>query len=1049
MALKLICGPTGSGKTTRAIETFLEALARGERALFIAPSMPDARHFERQIIRRLGKSGPVEGAGGSGSRQDSSGVLTGGRVTTFDGLFAEIRRNAGAAKTVISEVERNLLIRAVIDGTSDLSITKESSSYSGFVRALGNLITELQEADIEPIAFAEAGNGIMSHKLNNDILWLYKGYLDAIREHSSIDGEGARRQALELLDSNRGVIDYRTVVIDGFWDFTLREHGIIQRLQKICEVLLTLPYEEGRIALKAPGRQFSELVKEASGVERLPARVESNRPPALSALDVHLFEESRHVSSAQGAVSLIEGTGRRGQAELIAAEVLDLYRSRQTELDRIAVVCRHLGPDATAIASALDELGIPYDFQGMLPLPESSLGQTALAALDFTDALLGFNTNPAESLFRFLRSALPVADEGIVDKFARKVGFYGINNAADLLRTWKDCGGQDLEMLTDLAAEALKGSAGLGASLCRGLKDLVAATLMGSIQPDRSRESVADKTTETDLRSLYALDGVCREAAAVESLKHFTGREATALLRDGIKTASSPMGSGDKRGCVRLLDPHRILNQRFDVVFICGLLEKQFPLSFREDPFLSKRIRQRLINEHKLSLQTGNEDENLEDERFLFHRTITRSDKKVYLCYPRSDVDGKQTVPSLFVEDVLEIFRKDGHPPVKRQRVSDLTFATQEAPNVAQALQSLCLEAGKNTAKGGKCPERTTTLLLAAAAPAGIDDELRRCLAAILPPPFILGEEARAEFASRDLFSASALETYTGCNYRYFVEKVISPASMDSDTYFFDRGLIAHCVISQLGRALKRAGVVLWRAEKGQIRMAHDLIEQFLNDVAVEKGLEKDLNGMVLTATLRFYLHRFIDDQTRLESDLEPSLFEFPFGGLTVDEDCGGLNSTEDALLIGGRFRLQGKIDRIDVKPETAKALIIDYKTSLSSVSSWSKWEDQGELQIQIYMLAAMRLMGFEPVGCEYLSLSEGKRKAMYLEDEAELIGPAKVSRHNKVTAGQMNEVLEKAEAMAAAAAEGIGAADFARRASDGRTCKRCDYAAVCRGALQ
>ena len=47
MTLKLICGPTGSGKTTRAIEVFLTALDRGEKAVFIAPSGPDARHFER------------------------------------------------------------------------------------------------------------------------------------------------------------------------------------------------------------------------------------------------------------------------------------------------------------------------------------------------------------------------------------------------------------------------------------------------------------------------------------------------------------------------------------------------------------------------------------------------------------------------------------------------------------------------------------------------------------------------------------------------------------------------------------------------------------------------------------------------------------------------------------------------------------------------------------------------------------------------------------------------------------------------------------------
>ncbi len=72
-------------------------------------------------------------------------------------------------------------------------------------------------------------------------------------------------------------------------------------------------------------------------------------------------------------------------------------------------------------------------------------------------------------------------------------------------------------------------------------------------------------------------------------------------------------------------------------------------------------------------------------------------------------------------------------------------------------------------------------------------------------------------------------------------------------------------------------------------------------------------------------------------------------------------------------FTVSGKIDRIDVDPFSARGIVQDYKSG--DAHSARRIESDGRLQVPLYVLALRDLVGIEPLGGLYRSLS-GEREA-------------------------------------------------------------------------
>ncbi|MHB9111804.1 MAG: PD-(D/E)XK nuclease family protein [Thermoleophilia bacterium] len=1027
MPLKLICGPTGSGKTTRAIEAFLAAIDRGESAVFIAPSKPDKYHFLRRILA-------------------SRPVLAGGKVATFNDLLEEFLEDEADPPSVVTSAERSILLRAVADGPGKPETLAESSNFEGFITELARLINELEEAGIRPEALGKAlkkwaGSDAWRRGLNQDLFRLYDEYQGIMEDRNAEDSAQSGRRALGRLIEDSSLLGYQSIIVDGFKDFTPLQMELIAALREAApELVVTLPYQEGKAALGTPAHYF-ELLKPGAEVEFLTESYEDDRAPAIRHIAENLFEEEAGRIAAGPAVTVLQAAGVRGQAELVAAEVLKLWRDEQTGLDDMAVVTHSHGPDSLAVASAFADFGIPFETSGSLPLVSTPVGRTAMAAIE-----LAAGTG---SLLAYLRSPLQVAEADRVDEFDRLSRSLNTDDPSILMLEWNRLDGRPLEEI-----ERLKQAAALGIEpLASEMTDIM-RSLVRAAATDSSLEKI-----EMDAAALRNLVSACKEAARAgeiigeqpsrkgEAESFLPGARELLLLRDCIKEASWWPGSGSSRNCVRLLDPHRVLNQRFDAIFVCGLLEGQFPSMGRENVFLSDADREWLRDNAGLPLAANGR--RLDEERFLYQRTLTRARRRIYLCYPYCDQKGEPTVRSLFVDDTLDLFEGDAADPhvedsweTRSKQISDISFRAAEAPTATQALLSL---ASRNP---GNIPQAARALgeLEKAAADAGLAGRLQHSLEARMPNWPHIGDEVKKQLAGQEYFRVTELERYLRCPFGFFVERVVRPQPLERDDFALARGSAVHAILCRFLEELKPGKIYLPRADDGQIEQARRIMRHIVDEEMEQMG--EGLRPEITRISLLSHLDRFIDRERTVRPEFLPYDCEMGFG--ICDKAEGGVSGRydEDTMLQFGDIKLCGKIDRIDLRDGKTLAVVIDYKTSSdNNLTKQADFKATGTIQVPLYMLAAREIWGFEPIGGEYYGILGKRRRGVYLEKFRDILGLASGEPYENefVAEGVFEACIETAKEQAISAAAGIRAGDFPCAPLEDESCKHCDYTDICR----
>ncbi len=1026
MAFKIICGSTGSGKTTRAIEAFLAALGSGGNPLFIAPSEPDARHFQRELIRAAGAT-----AGGA----HSPGVLTGGRVTTFDGLCHELTGGPGPDDHVIDSGERLLILKAIV-AVSGLEHLYPVSLSDGFTAALADLFAELELLGVDALMLCRllepwARGSRRRSNLSSALCLLLERYRTVLEAQGLMDEELGQRRALAMLQEDGAALPAQTVIVDGFWDFTPFQHEFIATLAASeRKLLVTLPYVEGRESCRAVAAHFDRLSSVPECAVEVVLTGSDERPAALVHLTDNIFEPGAGKAGAGGVVRTLAGAGRRGQAEMIADEILRLFREKQP-LDTIAVVCRSLGQDMFAVAAALEEYGVPFDLAAPVPLAFTAVGRTVIAALEFAAG-----SRSRESFFAFLRSPLLTISVDTIDEFDRECRLSGVRDAPALLAAWqkKTGGRQALEELKRLEAAAAGGLRALGNELDR----LIRSLLTGKVFAAGSTAG----TLGGDIPAIRCLEALCRGAARAEEAagelapggKRIRGNDAAQMLIRAVRRATFRPLAGDRRGCVRLLDPHRALNRRFNTVFVCGLLEKEFPAAGREDLFFSASGREEL---REGGLELRPRGQRLEEERFLFMRVLSRADKLVYLCHQSCDAEGKPTIPSLFINDVRDLFNKDTIDNRERP-ISMLAPGPGEALTAGETVRSLAEWARTR-------PE--SRLALIKADPAGLGARLKDVFGAGAARAGGVSEQAIvSRLGERQSFSVSRLQKYLQCPFRYFVEEVLKPARMDPPARQLDRGSRLHRILCRFGEQLKRSGIHLGGTGVDQ-GLAQQLKQQMADIVAREfAGAGSDLETEIMRTELSLRLDRYIERERESRRRLQNYDFELGFG--EKRGGCGGRNSTAAALSMGD-FSLTGRLDRIDWGDAdddgliNNHALVVDYKFG-AITQGWKKFKDKKEIQIPVY-IKALELMGMTAIGGEYFSFRKEERRGVYMEGFEDLAGVAsgQIKDDDIVDAGTFQECLKAAEALAREAVAGIRGGDFS--INDVNDCGWCKLEGVCR----
>lgn len=540
---------------------------------------------------------------------------------------------------------------------------------------------------------------------------------------------GARlKDAAEAIRS-AGMPGIRSILVDGFYTLTAPELDVLDALAGHAELTITLPAwagaEPARRALLARG--FTESIHEQCW--RNPERETIAAPTMVQETE----EIARRI--------LNEAAGGRA------------FR-------QIGILVRARDPYVPALRSTLDRFGIPARFnfaENLAAHPAvsfvSGVVRCLLGGWDHQELLgllrlpvSGVGSTPAGDRFDFaVRERLP--GRGL-PSFLKLAGDPDVAARLELLQRVDGWGGESL-------------------AASRWLERF--ASLRELLPPPRVEDGVTHERAllwRSWSAALDAFDRVVAETA--EALK-----EAGAIrlaefwrpLEDVL--ADTPLRAADsRRNVVHVLDVYEARQWELPVVFVCGLLERQFPQYHTQDPILGDTARR------KLGLRTS--DDRQREERFLFDLAATRSTERLVLSYPRFDEKGEEQIPSFFLASDSGRSVADEACGVPGTRDRDVPRG-QRLRGVEAAPCPIRIRPRPARAWA---PERATEIF---------DEELR----------------ARLEGQHRRL-SPSAIESFLQCPYQFFARHTLRltprPAAPRERLDVMTQGSIIHRVLAEMAR---------------------------------------------------------------------------------------------------------------------------------------------------------------------------------------------------------------------------------------------------------
>ena len=919
-------------------------------------------------------------------------ALLGGEIGTFDDLFRAIARGGGERRSVATEAQRALTLRRALAGVS-LNGLRPSSRFAGFGEALLGAVSELESGLVDPGEVAA------------DLGALFAAYRAELDRLELWDRDLERGHAVARMENELDAWDGRPVFAYGFEDLTGAQWALLTALAGRADLHVSLPYEPGRPAFASLARTAEDLGGLAGPeVEELPPAYAEIAHPALAHLERALFSDGPRPAPPplEGAVRFLEGAGSRASLELVADEVLQLLREG-APAEAVGLVCPSLERLRAALETVLSAAGIPYAIEGRVRLAQTPFGHALLSALRFL-----WQDDSRRHLFGFLRSpysGLPRASADYLEGRLRGLGVRsGIEERVVALR------GQPLPALDDVRAAETPTEAVrvLGRAMLRGAHGL--------------EEPPVGEASRLDLR---AWEAVRRLLDELEGWRELAGELAREDVLAALERVPVRPGSAPEPGRVAVLDLLRARTRRFEAVFVLGLEEGSFPRRANPSPFLDDDARRSLDERTRSRLLRPDP---VSRERYLFYAACTRPSRRLYLVREAATDEGAPRVASPFWDETRVLFDPGEVARWTRRRpLSALTWRLEEAPTERERLRALAVLA-----------ERDATEAESLAAANGWERRLQRARSAFDRRTVLTNPAVLAVLRARESFNVTELEAFASCSSIWFLERVVSPRSIDAEVDARLRGSIAHTTLHRFYAGLpKEVGTERVEAARVEdaVRFLRRCLEEALEGVRQELT---DLERRELEGRLWRDLEGFIRDEAQSESPLVPRRFEVAFGTERSSPEL------QRGLELEG-FSLAGKIDRIDVDPFSARGIVWDYKSGKTAFSA-AKIDSELRLQIPLYMLVLRDLVGIEPLGGLYRALAGERQARGLLRASAREDGIPGFQKNDYLDEDDFWAQIERASDSARGLVERVRAGDVRHDPLGDAGCPSwCDLAPMCR----
>lgn len=1031
MPITLITGPANSGKARAVLQALRRHIAHGEQPLLVVPTGADADGYRRELARE----GPVSGVS----------------VCLFDGLLERVARRAAAAQPSLGRPPLSAGAREQMLFALTARMQEPPGSARRLAQALGGAIAELQAADLSSSQLRATLRAQQGERRAQMLLELHESYNHNLSRHRLLDAEQRARRALDVLRQRpalwRAGARPAPVLLYGFDDLTSLQMDAVQTIGQVVDapVTIALAYEPGRVAFAGRAWAFEELAPRAAEHVRLQPRSDyyaQGSRAALHRIERRLFEpgdgsapeqvallaqsgvrkageqlsfadaweqedeledeqepeqetarEQSPSSEIAGdepppqtqAVRLLRGSSPEVEAALIAAEVSALIEQGVSP-GEIAIVHRSPASAADRLAQALDAEGVPHAIYRRARFGDTALGRALTGMLSCAcEGLDGVPKASLGDLLAWLRAPGMLERVELVDRLERQALRGGVRDAAGARALW-ELDRWPLDSIDRVREAAKSGAAALLESAEDELMRLFASPRTGAAAVLDPRSDEAALALQAGLSSIAALQELARLDPGLLG-------GAVGVL-DALRGAPLPRRHPEQRPCVALLDPFALRARRVRALFACGLQEGVFPLAASSDPILSEEMRLQLAAGGGSRL--AQREDPIAAERYLLYATVSRPQERLYLSWHESGDDGVATPPSLFLDDLCDLFERD----LRSECVSDCAGA--EASAGPAGTKAPAGAAGARAARWERASQRLAL-----------------------------------DLSGREMWSASSLERWAACPVGWFVERLLRAEDLEPAPEPLARGSLAHVVLSDVLEAL--------RAQAGSARISPatlPLARRLCHEALDRRGQELPLSVArerqpTARRKLEADLDRYLQHEAQQQSSLEPAHIEIAFGFPEQPESLPPLKLADGVLV-------RGRIDRVDVGPG-GQAIVYDYKSGRTGSShSGPRWAAGGRFQMAIYMRAVTELLGLEVIGGLYQPLAGADLRA-----RGALVADAGIEiscvRTDLCEREQLAEIVEAACEAALGAAREAQAAQFQPRPASCGYGGGCSFPTICR----
>lgn len=933
----------------------------------------------------------------------------------------------------------------------------------GFQHALLATVLDLKEACITPEDLEqviEAADGAFKAKLDA-LRKFWIAYEESKRRKNVVDLPDVYTAVTAQLHQARLVRQGAICLVYGFYDFKGIQYRFLERLTRLVPVAFFLPVDASP-AYEYAIPTLSTLTSSLGACEQEVPKDRSGerKRSALACAQQFLFDPSggSPPSPQDTSVRLVSMPTDTSEPELIVRLVADALAECDNKPYRVAIVTRS-GDQLARYIAALRSHGLTVADGGRYPMSATPGGAVVSLLLDLASESDPARRYPRDELLRLLEAvAGTIETTGEVNRpapawtehlfaFDAATRYAGIVSGRD---EWLDRlddlakrlarrrdGNEDGADVLEIPPDAVRTLRSVVAPLIEAIDALVnAATWEGAVAALAqallalygSRECLPP-SSDGLLAALSALQDYS-ETFHLPLFLACVGEVMESL--PGVEESPRYMEAG-----VVAADVMSIRGARFDIIIVPEMIERQFPLAYRQDPILLDDERD-AINRHLSDrpplLQLPLRRRRPLEERLLFKIAVDSCDRSLWLTYARYETGtARPVLPSPYVLDVLralgcsaptyrELALEKPMPcveyvPVRcpdpqRWSLNTRQFIRLEAIREVETNQTIDRPRWVPWVAAAKlCPTLSQALKA----------ERRRWgsrryteFDGWLTNSSVLSKLVDALLHDNATISVSMLDDYSVCPYAFLLRHVLDlDAEPDPIREYrvpaTTLGRIAHDILAKTFDDVSNLP-----SREQLIARLHDAATEVFNDVEQRRPVgypvlwEVEKQRLLESLeTLVAYEHERLEEEGRW-----PCMTEKGIGGEHVVKTPGGEHA---------QLSVVGRIDRIDVDQQ-GRWYVVDYKSQSGSGA---------EIQLGAYALLAAKQIP------ECAPEKFGSTEFVFYSYRRTTVKKHKESRSD------LQQIEAEITEAAAQLVNGVKQGDFRQRPDD-NTCRACNFNDIC-----